>query len=100
MKCIAYFLVFLTFWAQFDDVLLISVLPFQSAPLSSDDNEYVSSGSQEQREWLVPRRQLQSVSVRLQVADFPLVRRAVPSEWNLTTPFASPLLYVFMSLQI
>jgi hypothetical protein len=28
------------------------------------------------------------------------VPRGVPSEWNPTTPFAPPPLYIFMSLQI
>jgi hypothetical protein len=98
MKRLAYLLIFLTFWAQFDDLLLTPASAFQSAP--SDDDEYVSSGGQEQQEWFGPRRQPPSVSVKPQAADFPLVRREVPSEWKLTTPFAPPPLYVFMSLQI
>ena len=35
MKRLAYLLIFLTFWAQFDDLLLTPASAFQSAP--SDD---------------------------------------------------------------
>jgi hypothetical protein len=100
MKRHAYFLILLTFWAQFDDVLLTPASACQSAPFPSDDDEYVSSEGPEHQRRPGPRRMPQSVSVKPANANFSFVPRGVPSGWNLTTPFGPPPLYVFMSLQI
>jgi hypothetical protein len=101
MKQVAYFLISLTIWSQFDDVLLTPASALQSAPLpSDDDDEYLPAKRQEQPEQFAPRRQPQSVSVKPRAADFFSVGRGVPCEWNLTTPYAPPPLYAFMSLQI
>ena len=100
MKRIAYLLIFLALWAQFDDVLLPSVSAFQSTPLSSDDDEFVLSRGQEEQRWLGLRRQRQSASVKPKGADFSFVERGLATELNLGTRLVPPLLYVFMSLQI
>jgi hypothetical protein len=103
MKRNAYLLVFLTFWVQFDDSLLLA-LPSagQSASLPSNDEEeeYLPATGQERQEQSSLRRQPKSVSVKAQAADSTLVGNRLPSEWNLAAPFAPASLYVFMSLQI
>src|SRR5215472_16379001 len=94
----AYFLFLLLIWAQVDDYwLAASVLP--SAPLT-DDDEYLSSQQRPQEKECSSHQKLVFLGLKPQTADFPLVRRGVPSEWNLTPPFTPPPLYVFMSLQI
>jgi hypothetical protein len=101
MKQVAYLLISLTFWSQFDDALLTPASALQSAPLpSDDDDEFLPPQRQEREEPFAARRQPQPVSVKPYAADFSTVERGVPSEWNLTTPFAPPPLYAFMSLQI
>jgi hypothetical protein len=98
MKRFAYFLVLLLISAQVDDCWAAApVLP--SAPLA-DDDEYLSSRQRPQEEESSPYQKPVFAGLKAQTADLPLVRRGVPSERNLTTPFTPPPLYVFMSLQI
>jgi len=99
MKRIAWLLVFLTCWAQFDDVLLPLVPGAQSAPIPEDDDEYVPSNSQGQETRAAGRRPPGFVHVKPQPGAFALVHSRVPSEPTLTRPLAPPPLYVFMSLQ-
>jgi hypothetical protein len=95
----AYFLVLLLIWAQVDDYWAAApVLP--SAPLADEDDEYLPSQWRPQEEECAPQQEPGFVGLKPQTADLPLVRRGVPSEWNLTTPFTPPPLYVFMSMQI
>jgi hypothetical protein len=97
MKQFAYLLILLLLAAQADDLWAVApVLP--SAPLA-DDDEYLPPQRRPQEEPVV-HKESAAVGLRHQTAGFPLVRRGLPSEWNLTTPFTPPPLYVFMSLQI
>jgi hypothetical protein len=100
MKRIAYFLISLTLWVHFDDVLLAPASALESAPLPSDDDEYVACEGQGSQKQFGHRRQPPAVSANAQAVHGPLVRTGMPSAWHLTTPFAPPALYVFMSLQI
>jgi hypothetical protein len=95
----ASFLVLLLFWALVDDYWAAApVLP--SAPLADDDDEYLPSPRRPQEDECSPHHKPVFDGLKPQTADFSLVRRGVPSEWNLTTPFTPPPLYVFTSLQI
>jgi hypothetical protein len=101
MKRITYFLVSMTIWAQFDDVLLAPASVVLSAPLASDDDEYVPSEGREEQSWLISLPQRQSVGVASEaVAPFRGGMSRRPCEWEFATPFAPPPIYVFMSLQI
>jgi hypothetical protein len=100
MRRITYFLISATLWAQFDDVLLAPASAILSAPLASDDDDYVSSVGQEERSWLASMGQRQSVGVTPQGVCLFHVGTYLRSECKLATPFAPPPIYVFMSLQI
>jgi hypothetical protein len=97
-----YFLVFLTFWVQFDDLLLAFPSAGQAAPLpcNAEADEYLPPVPQERQERSSPRRQDKSVSARAQAADAIFVARCQPAAWNQSTPLSRPPLYVLMSLQI
>jgi hypothetical protein len=99
MKLNAYLLVFLTFWAQFDDLLLTPVFAVQSAPLPTDDDEYLPTELREQREHINNLRGRVSVGMKPQIEHIPIAQRDVPSQSNIRTP-SGPCLYVLMSLQI
>jgi hypothetical protein len=98
MNRIAYFLLLVLMWAQVDDYLAAALL-LPSAPLA-DDDEYVTSRQQPTEEECSAREKRVFVGLKPQTADFSLLQRDVPSEWNLTAAFSPPPLYVFMSLQI
>jgi hypothetical protein len=100
MRRITHFLIFATLWSQFDDVLLAPASAILSAPLASDDDDYVSSVGQEEQSWLASMGQRQSVGVTPQGVDLLHVRTSLRSECKLATPFAPPPMYVFMSLQV
>src|SRR5262249_45738807 len=100
MKRNAFFLVFLTFWAHFDDVLPAPASAFESAPLADGDDECLPQQRRRQEEECSAHQKPVFVRLKPQTADVTLVPRGVPSEWNLTTPFTPPPLYVSMSLQI
>ena len=98
MQKAAYFLIFLSVWAHFDDVLLAPSRILQSA---EDDDEYLSI----QREPCQMREVSSAKSVLDNLkptADF----LSVSSEWDAPScsKFAWPIgpspLYVFMSLQL
>jgi len=98
MNWYAYFL-FLLIWAQVDDFWAAArVLP--SAPLAGDDDEYLPAQRRPQQQECSPHQKPVFVGLKPQTADLPLVRKGVPAEWNLTTPFTPPPLNVLMSLQI
>jgi hypothetical protein len=98
MNRLAYLLILLLISAQVDDSWApVPVGPF--AP-QADDDEYLPSPQRPQEEVCSPHQKPVFAGLKPQTAELPLVRRGVPSEWNLTTPFTPPPLYVFMSLQI
>ena len=98
MNRLAYLLILLLISALVDDFWAAApVLP--SAPLA-DDDEYLPPQQQPQRERSASCQKPAFVGLQPQTTDFSLVRRGLPSEWNLTTPFTPPPLYVFTSLQI
>ena len=109
-KGMLFFLVFLTFWAQVDGALLPADFVSPSAsPLSNDsDDSNNDSIDSDEYEFLPSQRPPQRAGLakqvianrKLQTADFPIVRRGVPSDFDRITPFTPPLLYLFMSLQI
>jgi hypothetical protein len=100
MRRITYFLIAATVWTQFDDTLLAPASALLSAPLASDDDDYVSSGGQEQQSWLVSLGQRQSVSVTPQAMDLFGVGTSLRSKCKSATLFSPPPICVFMSLQI
>jgi hypothetical protein len=99
MKRNAYVLIFLAFWAPFDDALLTAASAFQSAPLTSDDDEALPLAPLTQQEHFA-RRPPQPLIGRPLATSVSPVRRSVPSGWNLTTPLTSPPLDTFISLRI
>jgi hypothetical protein len=99
MKRLAYLLVLLLISAQVDDYW--AVAPVSSfAPLADDNDEYMPPQRRTQGEEHSSHQKPVFVGLKPEIADFPLARRGVPPERDLTTPFAPPPLYVFMSLQI
>jgi hypothetical protein len=91
-------------------ILLLSSVPVNdawavapdlpSAPLADDNDEYLPLRRQVRDERSSSGQGPMFVGLKSQTADFAVVRRGVPSKWNLTTPCTPPPLYVFMSLQI
>jgi hypothetical protein len=99
MKRVSYVLIFLVLSTQVDDTWTVaSISPF--APLVDDNDEYVPSQQRPHEVECSPHQKPLCVGLKPQAADFPFVRRGLPSDWSLTKPFAPPPLYVFMSLQI
>ena len=99
MNRLAYLLILLLISALVDDFWAAApVLP--SAPLADDDDEYLPPQRRPQEGECPPHQKPAFVGLQPQTTDFSLVRRGLPSEWNLTTPFTPPPLYVFTSLQI
>jgi hypothetical protein len=97
MKRLAYLWVLLLISAQVDDTWATApVLP--SAPLAED--EFLPSQPRSQVEESSPHQKPVVVGFKSPIADFPLDRRGVLTGCTLTTPFAPPPLYVFMSLRI
>ena len=99
MNRLAYLLILLLISAQVDDAWAVA-LDSSSAPLADDDNEYLPSQQRPPEEECSPCQKPVFLGLKPQTADFSLVRRGLPSEWTLTTPFTPPPLCVFMSLQI
>jgi hypothetical protein len=102
MRRNAYFLAFLTFWVQVDDLLFAALSRAgQSAPLpsSNEEEEFLPPNRPERPQQSSFRRQPKSARLKAQAAAPSLVGKCLPSEWNLAAPFAPPPLYVFMSLQ-
>jgi hypothetical protein len=99
MNWLPYFLILLLVSAQVDDYWA-PALGLPSAPLADDDDEYTSSEQRQQEKECSSSQKLVFVGLKPQTADLPPPRRGVSSEWDLTTPFTPPPLYIFMSLQI
>jgi hypothetical protein len=98
MKRLPYLLILLL-TAQADDYWAVApVLP--SAPLADDNDEYLPAQRRPQEQRPFSRQKPVFEAVTPPDADFSFVPRGVPSEWNLTTPFGPPPLYVFLSLRI
>jgi hypothetical protein len=95
----AYFLALLLIWAQVDDAWAAAPAS-PSESLADDDDEYLPARRRPQEEEGSLQQKPVFVGLKPQNADLPPVQRDVPSEWNLTTSFAPPPLYFFMSLQI
>jgi len=100
MKRLSYFLILLLLSGQVDDTwAVVPALP--SVPLADDDNdEYTPAQRLPRGEQSSSRQEPVFDGRKPLTADFSVARRGVPSEWDLTTPFAPPPLYAFMSLQI
>jgi hypothetical protein len=98
MNRLAHLLILLLVWALVDDYW--AAAPVWPSGPQADDNEYLPSPQRPQEEICSPHQKPVFAGLKPRTADVPLVRRGVPSEWNLTTPFAPSPLYVFMSLQI
>ena len=99
MKRFAYLWVLLLMSAQVDEAWAVAP-DFSSAVLADDNDEFLPAQRRPQEE-LTSSRQKPVLSIGTpRTADFSFVSRGVPSEWNSTTPFSPPPLYVFMSLQI
>jgi hypothetical protein len=98
MNRLAYFLILLLISAQVDDYWAAAPV-LLSAP-QADDDEYLPAPRRPQDEECSPHQKPVFAGLKPQSADLPQVRRGVPSEQNLITPFTPPPLYVFMSLQI
>jgi hypothetical protein len=98
MNRIAYLLLLLLIWAQCDDYCAAALLLPSTA--LADDDEYVLSRQRPTEEECSLHPTQESRGLGPQTANFSLLRRDLPSEWNLTTTFTPPSLYVFMSLQI
>jgi hypothetical protein len=99
----AYFLVFLTFWAQLDDVLLTTLPLLQSACLvSADDDEYFSVQREQGAEKGLSRQKSVFEGLKPRSVDVfcvstkPCALPELPSGGSVAL---SPL-YVFMSLQL
>jgi hypothetical protein len=100
MNRLVYLLILLLMSAQVDDWWAVTP-DSPSAPLAADDNdEYLPSQLRTQGDQSSSLQKPVFDGLKPQTADFSLVRRGVPSGWNLSSPFAPPPLYVFMSLQI
>jgi hypothetical protein len=99
MKRLPYILILLLISAQFDDAWALTP-GVPSAPLAEDDDndEYIPAHQRTQDEEPSPRQQPVFDGLKPCPPDFSVVRRGVPSEWNLAVP-SPPALYVFMSLQ-
>ena len=99
MNRLAYLLILLLISALVDDFWAAApVLP--SAPLADDDDEYLPSQRRPREDECPAHQKPAFVGLQPRTAAFPLVRRGVPSERNLTTPFTPPPLDVLTSLQI
>src|SRR6476469_10059648 len=99
MKQIVYTLICLTWWAQFDDVLLPCAPALQSTPLTAADDEYVPAKRQVREQRSASHRPWLFSGLKSQTADFASRRNDLPPPSKLAAP-GSPSLYVFMSLQI
>jgi hypothetical protein len=99
MKWLTFLLILLLISAQIDDVWAV-VLDLPSAPLDDDNDEYLPAPRQLRGDQSSSRQQPVLGALKPRTADFPLAPGSVPSERNLTTPVAPPILYVFMSMQI
>ena len=98
---IAYLLIFLSLWSQFDDVLLPPSLVLPSASLPDDDDEYVSTRPDSAWERSSIRQKPAFVRMQSKTADFiSMSPRQDSSESNRAGLIGPSPLYVFMSLQL
>ena len=99
MKRLAYLLILLVISAQVDDAWAVDpVLP--SASLAEDNDEYLPARRRPGEELSFSRQEQALDRLPPQTANFSALRRSLPTEWDLTAPFAPSPLYVFMSLQM
>jgi hypothetical protein len=96
---LAYVLICLTFWAQFDDVLLPLIPASQAEPISGEDDDYLPANCQvrERRSAAHPLALFCAVKPWAAVSATPRTKVASPPA---PTAALSHSLYVFMSLQI
>jgi hypothetical protein len=99
MKRVAYLLVLLLIAAQVQDTWAVA-LDLPTTPLADENDEYLPVQRRRRGEQTAFRPKPVLNALKCPAADFCFVPRGVPSEWNPTTPFAPPPLYIFMSLQI
>jgi hypothetical protein len=99
MKRLTYLLVLLVISAQVDDTWAVAP-DVLSAPFADEDDEYLPSEPLTLGEESSSCQKPVFDAVKPLTADFRCVPGSVPSERNLTTPFAPLPLYLFMSMQI
>jgi hypothetical protein len=99
MKRLAYLLLLLVISAQVDEAWVVAPVS-PSVPLADDDDEYLPAQRRVGGEQYASGQGPTNIGLKPQAAESSVVRRGVPSEWDLTTPFTPPPLYLFMSLQI
>ncbi len=98
MKWFAYLLIPLLLSTQVGDALAVAA-DEPSAPLVDDDDEFLPVQRRPREEESVPDPGQIVVRLNPPTANHPPARRGRSFEWDPTTPFAPPPLYVFMSLQ-
>src|SRR5262249_21911312 len=95
-------LIFLTFWAQFDDVLLPCSILLPSSPFASEDDQYLSVKREQGSEHAAKGKKAVSDGLKPKTTGF--FTRATTSgtrpEWQSARALRPPPLYVFMSLQL
>jgi hypothetical protein len=94
----ACFLIALLLFARVDNLLVPAPVP-PSAALVGDDDEYVLSMREQHPERLAELQKQVSISLKPETAYLSFLRRSALSWSDRATPFSSPLLYIFMSLQ-
>jgi hypothetical protein len=98
MNRFVYLLILLLISSQFDDLWAVG---FDLPSSYADENDtFLLSPRQPRGEQSSSRPKFVYDGPKHQSAYFSFVGSGGPSEWNLTTPFTSPPLYVFMSLQL
>jgi hypothetical protein len=99
MTRLPYLLILLLLSAQVDDAWIADpALP--SVSLADDNDEYLPAQRRPREELSTSAQGPMFVGLKPPPTDACSVPTGVRSEWNLTTPFTPPPLYVFMSLQI
>ena len=99
MNRLVYLLILVLISAQVDDTWAVATYLPSTSP-AEDYDEFLPARRQVRDEQLSTGQGPLFAGLTFQTADFSIVRRGIPSEWNLITPFTPPPLYVFMSLQI
>jgi hypothetical protein len=100
MKLLTHFLIALTIWSQFDDALLLPESTVVSTQLTgSEDNEFLPAKRADHEERVVAHRWAEAVCPNPQAAAVSYSQCGETSAETVTTAFAPPPLYMFMSLQ-
>jgi hypothetical protein len=98
MKCFAYLLTLLLIMTQVDNAW-VAAPASPSDPLVDTDDDYLPAHRRPKQEEPASHREPVFVGLHSPAADVAPARRGASFEWDRTTPFTPPPLYVFMSLQ-